>query len=1808
VNEWLRKANYKIALLTNGQQWRLIHAGVDYDAWCEWDIGFWLKGEELGLQAIALQSLLNVRSLTYASKDKPSPLITAINASRQGQAELSDVLGERVRKAVELLIESSSSGISQLLEGNCAGTTLTPRHFYIAATRTIMRLVIILFAEARDLLPRENGIYHNSYGIQGLREQLDRLSGGRGAERLRSSESAWARVLALFRLVYLGSAHEKLPIPAYGGSLFAPSDRLSDDPILIALSAFENLGNCPSDAVVHKILELLTRSKVKVRQGRGSTWVEAPVDFSDLSSEYIGILYEGLLDFELRQADRDQPMVFLNLGDQPVLPLTRLENMTDKAIASLVEKLKQKDESGGEEDEEGEEGVGSGEWAVDGEEMGVGSGEMGVGSGEWADSENPTPHSLIPTPHSPEETDRYQQVMARSQAWAERAVKVGKLVSGRLKGKAYEDTARQLAKALVVRVVLPEAWYLVRWGGTRKGSGTFYTRPQLAVPTVRQTLLSLVYEGSGDLAVGSGDLGVGFENLGVANGGTVLSGFTSLARGDESGRDVLSLDADFSEGGDLRTDITSSESGGISASEYSRGLRTGDDGRVYSFSEDRSGFSQGTGDTLANCGEDTNDSITISETNSATMRISGKVVESVDSGFGGEEWGVGSGDLAVGSGELGVGSGGDDGFARSGSSQNSKANIPHSPLPTPHLPKNPKKHSPLPTPHSPENLIPKPPEIILSLKICDPAMGSGSFPVAAVRFLTEALYASLWHYGKIEAHGDRTLCRLADGTGTNSLLDETLPLLPDHDDFEERLKARLKRYVVERCIYGVDLDPLAVELAKMALWIETMDRSLAFGFLDHKLKCGNALVGCWFDQFREYPVMAWERKGGDETHKPVHHFREHKGKQVGDKWTQAIKDLRNGEVKEQLKSYLEVLNPQMRLDIPEVYLPEPPEQIYAQALELFNKLHGDLHQPDFQQEQYKLGIEKSEAFQKLRQAFDLWCAIWFWSGQYLDKDLDIAPTPNHFFNPSEQVREIANNIAKEFRFFHWEIEFPDVFAGAGFDAVIGNPPWEIQKPNSKEFFSNIDPLYRTYGKQEALDYQKQYFTNNPQIETDWIAYGDRLKALGNYFKYAGFAFGDPTVGDGFTLSRKKSESENLHDLWRERRQKYLSYAEKIHPFRYQGSADINTYKLFLEFGLGILRSGGKLGLIVPSGVYTDKGSTDLRTLFLERNQWEWLFGFENRDGIFNIHRSFKFCPVIVIKGGKTENIKATFMQRSLSTWENPDRYVLNYPAARVAQFSPNSKAILEIRSDRDLLVLEKMYANGILLGDQSDRGWGIKYATEFHMTADSKLFPPRPQWEAKGYRADEYGHWLKGDWCVVGSGDLGVGSGDLGVGSGDLGVGSGDLGVGSGGDSKPYSLLPNPDSPQPPNPESLIFSSDRTHYIKISNVEDVALPLYEGRMIGQFDFSQKGWVSGKGRTAVWQDMDFNSKFIQPQYLMGLKSLINDSPKGYLHPKVTYMSISSATNSRTTYSTYLNIVPAGHSISFFRSSLHSSTDCLLVVGFFGTFTFDYQIRVRLGGLNMSEFVMSETALPSRNKLSKIQNSFIRIVSSLAIPHQSFACDWQKLSAYISQKYNWYSLWAITPYERLRLRSILDAIVAELYGLEIEDFAWILKDSDLPKEQINDKTYSRTLDAKGFWRIDKDKDPELRHTVLSQIAFQELKKIGLEAFLNLNNGEGWMIPDQIRLADYGLGHDHRAQTHQPVAERLGARYLDWQLQSTPEASWLECERHAANLQKLLCNNPTPNSPTPNAPPIQTDLFGNPLQTDLFGNIIDSQAGKK
>ena len=1582
VVEWLRQANQPIALLTNGNQWRLIHAGSDYDAWCEADSSLWFEEGQPSLQVMALRSLLSTNTLTPEKDQGLSPLLAAIAASRQGQAELSEHLGERVRQAVELLIREVLTQQEDL--------DIDHKSLYIAATRFIMRCVFVLFAEARNLLPRHNPIYNQSYSLQNLREQLDRVAGGRATEALRNRFSAYPRLLALFRLVYHGCSHEALPIPEYGGGLFKPSikpsvpsslessEASSNDPVLRALALFEHPDDSqlPSDDLVYRILELLTRSKVKVRQGRSSTWVTAPVDFSDLSSEYIGILYEGLLDFELRQAAPDNPMVFLNLGNQPVLPLSRLEEMDDQTLESLLEKLKKQAKAPkGEAEGEAEE--------VDEEEI--------------ADIEEV--EEEIETETDLEIDDRFQDdrvaiLRDRVHQWAVKAVKVGKLVSKPRSNKGdalakYEEEVSQLARQLIARIILPMEWFLVRWGGTRKGSGTFYTRPQLAVPTVRRTLEPLVYESP------LGDLG-----------------------------------------------------------------------------------------------------------------------------------------------ELKL----------------------------------------------------KSPKDILSLKIGDPACGSASFPVAALRYLTEMLWQSLFVHGWLIEDDRSQMIRV--GIPKDAQPEWFVQVVQDfplslEKGAEEISKARLKRYVVENCIYGVDINPLAVELGRLALWVETMDRSLPFTFLDHKIKCGNALVGCWFDRFQDYPVMAWEREGGDANHtKFVHHFRDKKGKPSGDKWTQAIKDLRGNVVKAELKVLLECLDPaKASLKFPDFDLPQLPEAIHDQALMVFEQIHAQVNNPWEQEESYRVNIADSEALARLKFAFDSWCAVWFWEGE----DLEFAPTPSRFYHPPVETREVIEKLARKYQFFHWELEFPDVFTSEnqGFNAMIGNPPWETLQPNSMEFFSNIDPLYRTYGKQDAISKQLEYFTTNPEIEGEWLAYNAEFKAIGNWMNNVAFPWGYEDKlghlgqkGSKYSISRTKKENEYLHELWHNRRTKNKGYADKNHPFILQGEGKPYTYKMFLELSLSLLANNGRLGLIVPSGVYTDKGATTLRTEFLEFNQWHWLFGFENRDKIFSIDSRFKFCPIILQKGGKTENIKATFMQRSLSTWENAESYVLDYPRDRVKQFSPNSKAILEIRSDRDLEVLTKIYANSVLLGDDSPQSWGIEYRQgDFNMTSDSKLFSPRPKWEAQGYIADEYGHWLKGNW---------------------------------------QELAENQDNWQEilNRPNGVILSRDKSQFVYIDDVEDIALPLYQGVMIWQFDFSASSYLSGSGNHAKWESLLWNNKYISPQFLISRKYWSKSK-----NIKLTIRDISNATNSRTFIATTISDNPCGHPVPIL--DLNNEISSINLSSILNSLVCDYQTRLKVGGTHLTWNYLEELALTTK---ASIQKRLFFKTLSLILPSLSFAQNW--LCFVDDRQKSWYQLWALTPYERLRLRCILDAVVAELYGLDVEDFAWILKECDYPTEQSTDKTFSRTLDPKGFWRVDKEKDPELRHTVLSLIAFHELKRIGLDNFLNLNDSEGWMLPDTLRLADYGLGHDDRANQPQPVTSRFTLpdwdntapppnapinykqRFYPWQLAKTPAQSWAECERHADNLKRLLKDQQSPTPPTKSAklpsdpdytPP--TDLLGNPLQVDLFGNVINN-----
>lgn len=1737
VLEWCRGTGRPLAVLTNARQFRLMYVAAEHDAWAQWDTSLWFEAGQPGAQVEALRQLLAPGVLRAQNAGESAPLIDAIRRSRQGQSQLTSLLGERVRQAVELLIHAHAPYLRRQHD-------IALPDIYRASTLVVMRLVIALFAEARDLFPRSNAIYEGSYGIQGLWEKLQRAAGGNAA-RLRGRYGAWPQILALFRLIFHGSHHPELALREFGGELFRPGEPDSPHGVRRAMHLLETAsfsGDPPvmADADVLTLLELLTRCRMPVRQGRTTQMVTMPVDFGDLSTEFIGILYEGLLDYELQQVppDSSDPILFLNLGDQPALPLSRLEALEGSALRAFFKEFQKKKSlsTGGEQEDEEEEQE---------DEEDADAAEGGEGEDDASDAADNGDAAQAAGAEAAADTARQ-----RALAWARHAVVEAKLVkayTGNDPGRRaeFEDRLTRAANQLLARPpVLPGDFFLVRWGGTRKGQGSFYTRPGLVEPTVRRTLAPLCYELPAEptledlrtlanpkppaaiLALKVADIGMGSASFLVSalrflsdalwrsllyhqwlvavNGerrtetgeqGTAvgeeraggsyesgeLSGSGSVAEGTAPGVADLPSDPPVSGGGTLRSGLAIAKGGGVDPVKHRGGMGATLSGGVRPISSEGERQSGGGGDPTP-----LGDGRGISE---------------------------GGGHIHSPSGVRG--SGETDPHARASHQGGERRTVTG----------------------------------------CEQRTVSGE------------RRAEL-HHSPFTAH--RSPLQPGPGlpAGEPPWFRECVRDLPvDLDAAEGTVRARLKRLVVELCLYGVDLDPLAVELGRLSLWIETMDRDLPFGFLDHKIKCGNSLIGCWFDRFQEYPALCLHRPqddAGDKNHgTAVHH---EKGAH-----STALKTFRNERLKPALAHWLEGTDPGVLAFLREG---QSPLTLHEEALDLFAEMHAlPLHLSEERATFYRSRIGGNYGLTALRDAFDTWCALWFWPADALEH----FPLPDLFASPPEAARKIIAQLRDRLHFFHWELEFPDVFTGpgVGFDALLGNPPWEIQKPSSKEFFSNNDPLYRTYGKQEALRRQSELFELDEGIERGWLDYCSRFKAMSNWCANVAFPWGDAADDATKWPLAPGKRGATLHAQWRSRRSARSGFADPRHPFRHQGSADLNSYKLFLEQNHALLGAGGRLGIVVPSNVYTDKGSTGLRRLFLENCRWEWLFGFENREGIFDIHRSFKFGPLILQKGGETQAIRTAFMRRKLADWEEAERHALPYTRERIVRFSPATKTILEVRRARDLELIQGMYSRGQALSEIN-----IDYGREFHMSDDAPLFPPRPQWEDMGYVPDEYGHWIKGNWQSW-----------------------------RGGKS---SALHRPDR--------LILSRDGTRAIGTEQIEDVALPLYEGRMIDQFDFSAAGWERGRGRGAKWRMIPWESKQIEPQFLIGIQNA--RSKPSALIPKLGQMRVTSATNSRTLIVAFVDSMPCGDKVVTIRD--RNLPRLFSMIGLFNSLAFDWQARLRVGGLQLDEHVLMAMpfVLPDSEPATRIlSESTIALCCPLWLNSVTWI-NWENTGA---RSQNLFRL-PRSDAERLRLRCIIEAIAAHTLGFSAVDFGEILFACDHPVSSLRADGFTRNLDPKGFWRVDKEKDPELRHTMLSLVAFHDLQKKGLDAFLSQNGGEGWMLPETLRLADYGLGHDDRAKEPLPVASRLGPRFLPWQLEGTVEESWEECRRHAENLRRIRAvGAPAAVDVTAAGGAVAegagggvgvgdvveggaVNLFGEPEPTDLFGQPVPTRRKKR
>ncbi|MFW9995398.1 MAG: Eco57I restriction-modification methylase domain-containing protein [Candidatus Odinarchaeota archaeon] len=893
----------------------------------------------------------------------------------------------------------------------------------------------------------------------------------------------------------------------------------------------------------------------------------------------------------------------------------------------------------------------------------------------------------------------------------------------------------------------------------------------------------------------------------------------------------------------------------------------------------------------------------------------------------------------------------------------------------------------------------KNPDQILDLKILDPSMGgSAIFLFATLRYLTDFLSKS------IAVHGLEGV--IASYLSSNWNRDVT--------------GKYVKRLIAENCLYGVDIDPLAVELAKASMWVETGDESIQFTFLDQKFKTGNAILGCWSSQLSTYPRDAWNRDCGDKNHQSSVNYKQgHYTKllQTAKKRIQLATSQKSSRSREDEKSGSNTVTAKY--------------QTFFRLTTEFKRLFKE-ENSNKQVEQQVGEIKTSKTFKKLITAYDSWCSIWFWP---ID-DIDNIPLPDNYLTPQKSSLMTINELKKQQKFFHWELEYPEIFSNetrkeTGFDAIVGNPPWETVKPQSKEFFEFYDPFYRSYGKQRALKRQKELFLENPHVEQEWLQYQASMKAFVNFIRKAGkYASYSPQENN---LSNGESEDRQL-------------------LYRYQGEGNLNYYQLFTELSLSLLKPYGRLGFVIPASIYSDLGAIELRRFFLEKTCWEWLFSFENKLGIFpGVHRSFKFCTVILTKGGMTENIQTAFMRYYLADWEsssqsNQNTVLISREAIR--RWSPIYNIILEIPSSKDAKILFKIYDNTIFLKDA-----GLKYVREFDMTNHSKYFPPAPKWIDKNYKASQYGYWED-------------------------------------------------------------ENGNR------------ALPLYEGRMIGQFDFSKKGWISGKGRTAKWEKIPFNRKRIQPQYLMAVETFKKEK-KHAARVKIAFIHVSSSTNTRSMICSLNNDFPHGNSAPF--CIVEKTNDVLIsslfYTAFFNSFCFDYALRIRLTGTNLTWFTLEECPVLDPSKLNRnIVEKIAELTAKLNFTSEIYSGEWLYLKEKFSLERNvWQSYWAISHYERTRIRAIIDALIAYLLGLTYEEFSWVIRDDP--------------ANPKGFWRVDQKKPEELRSTYLSLLAFQKLENVGIEQFCE----EEWDYPSKIR-------------------SKYSFKLVDWQHDRDAEESWKDCEKHA------------------------------------------------
>ena len=521
-------------------------------------------------------------------------------------------------------------------------------------------------------------------------------------------------------------------------------------------------------------------------------------------------------------------------------------------------------------------------------------------------------------------------------------------------------------------------------------------------------------------------------------------------------------------------------------------------------------------------------------------------------------------------------------------------------------------------------------QALLSLKIIDVACGSGHMLLAAARRV------------------GRELARIRAGE------DEPAP---------ERVRESI-RDVISHCIYGVDKNPLAVDLCRVSLWLESHTAGKPLTFLDHRIRCGDSLVGV-FDLGvlgRGIPDKAFDPCEGDEKSIARAAAKRNGEERRGTQDLFSVRDT--GET--------EALTLQSRaVDA----IPDDSPELIRRKKELFEASH---HYP---------------AWLRRKQACDLWTAAFFQTLKPDSAVITTAALADHLYGRpiDARLQSCAQTLAVRQPFFHWPLEFPEVFAQSGFDVVLSNPPWERIKLQEQEFFAARDPQIAIAPNKAARSRLiTELILNNPALHDEFIAAVHAADCVSKFLRQSA-------------------------------------------RFPLAATGDINTYAVFAEAICRLLATNGRGGIILPTGVATDDTTKDFFGSLVDGDRLMNLLGFENEAFIFPaVHHAFKFCAISI--SGAPNKSRATqfafFIRRFEQLKDQRRRFQLT--SHDMALLNPNTKTCPVFRTSTDADLTRKIYHRvPILLRDGVADGdpWSVRLWTMFHMSGDSELFSSAPSGE-----------------------------------------------------------------------------------------------------------------------------------------------------------------------------------------------------------------------------------------------------------------------------------------------------------------------------------------------------------------------------------------------------------------------------------------------------------------------------------------------